>query len=135
MNFENKCIFVIWSEDLWIPDDILNLADQIVTIPQIGNTASLNVWVATSILFYKFFESKYKDKIKINRFHPFKLSPGKLAKKVIQLETTQLLVNNPRKDTPITITLKAYAKEDPEKISVIRKAVFIFPRSDKLNMK
>jgi len=63
MNFENKCIFVIWSEDLWIPDDILNLADQIVTIPQIGNTASLNVWVAASILFYKFFESKYKDKI------------------------------------------------------------------------
>jgi cytochrome c oxidase accessory protein FixG len=80
-------------------------------------------------------DTEYKDKIKINRFHPFKLSPGKLAKKVIQLETTQLLVNNPRKDTPITITLKAYAKEDPEKISVIRKAVFIFPRSDKLNMK
>ncbi len=73
----------------------------------------------------------YKDKIKIKRFHPFKLSRGKLAKKVIQLSTTQMLVDNARKDTPITITLKAYAQEDPEKISVIRKAVFIFPRSDK----
>ena len=38
----------------------------------------------------------------------------------------------PQKDTPITVTLKAYALDDPEKIVVFRKAVFIYPRADKL---
>jgi len=78
---------------------------------------------------------KYKGKIKIERFTPFTLSRGKLAKKVIRLATTQMLVDDPRKDTPLTVTLRAYAQEDPKKISVIRKAVFIFPRSDKFKSK
>jgi polyferredoxin len=73
---------------------------------------------------------EYADKIK--RFHPFKLSRGKLAKKVIQLSTKQRLVDDATKDTPITITLKAYAKDDAKKIVVLRKAVFIYPRTDKL---
>ena len=76
---------------------------------------------------------EYSDKIKIKKFTPFTLSRGKLAKKVIQLSTKQRLVDDVTKDTPITVTLKAYAKENPEKIFVIRKAVFIFPRADKLN--
>lgn len=75
---------------------------------------------------------EYKGKIEILRFEPFKLSRGKLAKKVIQLSTHELLVNDARQDTPITVTLKAYASEDPTKIVVTRQAVFIFPRSDKL---
>ena len=75
---------------------------------------------------------EYKDKIQIKRFHSFKLGHGKLAKKVVQLSTTQRLVDNARKDTPITVTLKSWASEDPEKIVVFRKAVFIYPRSDKL---
>lgn len=70
--------------------------------------------------------------IKIERFEPFTLSPGKLAKKVVILETNKVLVSDNTKDTPITITLKAFAKEDPEKIKVFRKAVFIYPRLDKL---
>ena len=75
---------------------------------------------------------EYKDKIVIKRFEPFRLSKGKITKKVIQLSTTELLVNDPRHDTPITVTLRAYATEDPAKVSVIRSAVFIYPRSDKL---
>jgi len=75
---------------------------------------------------------KYAGKIQIKRFHSFKLGHGKLAKKVVQLSTTQRLVDNARKDTPITVTLKSWASEDPEKIVVFRKAVFIYPRSDKL---
>ena len=75
---------------------------------------------------------EFKDKIKIKRFQAFKLSKGKLAKKILQLSTTDMLIDNERKDTPITIIIRAYAQEDPEKISVLRKAVFIFPRSDKL---
>ncbi|MCK5293171.1 MAG: cytochrome c oxidase accessory protein CcoG [Arcobacteraceae bacterium] len=75
---------------------------------------------------------EYKDKITIKRFKPFKLSRGKLAKKVVQLSTKELLVDDARKDTPITITLRSWAEEDPQKVFVLRKAVFIFPRSDKL---
>ncbi|WP_152055425.1 cytochrome c oxidase accessory protein CcoG [Aliarcobacter butzleri] len=70
--------------------------------------------------------------IKITRFEPFTLSPGKLAKKVVILETNKILVSDNTKDTPINITLKAYAKENPEKVVVYRKATFIYPRLDKL---
>ena len=70
--------------------------------------------------------------IKIKRFEPFQLSPGKLAKKVLILETNKILVSDKTKDTPITVTLKAFAKEDPERVVVYRKAVFIYPRLDKL---
>jgi cytochrome c oxidase accessory protein FixG len=70
--------------------------------------------------------------IKIARFEPFTLSPGKLVKKVVILETDKILVSDNTKDTPITITLKAYAKEDPENVVVYRKAIFVYPRLDKL---
>ncbi|WP_323668353.1 cytochrome c oxidase accessory protein CcoG [Aliarcobacter butzleri] len=70
--------------------------------------------------------------IKITRFEPFTLSPGKLAKKVVILETNKILVSDNTKDTPINITLKAYAKENPQKVVVYRKATFIYPRLDKL---
>ncbi len=75
---------------------------------------------------------EYADKIEIKKFKPFKLSKGKMAKKVIQLSTNQRLVDDVTKDTPITVMLKAYAVENPEKIHVLRKAVFIYPRADKL---
>jgi len=70
--------------------------------------------------------------IEIARFKPFKLSPKKLAKKVVVLQTNKLLVNDKTKDTPIPVTIRAYAIDEPEKVTVIRKAVFIFPRADKL---
>ncbi len=73
-----------------------------------------------------------RDDIVIKRFSPFKLNPGKLRKKVIILETDKLLVNDNTKDTPITVKLRAYAVDEPNKISVIRDAVFIYPRADKL---
>jgi len=77
-------------------------------------------------------DPKYKDKIEIKRFSAFKLGAGKKRKKVVQLVTHEMLVDNPRKDTPLTVTIRAFAKENPKKISVIRHAVFVFPRSDKL---
>ena len=75
---------------------------------------------------------KYAGKIKIKKFSDFKLSHGKMAKKVIQLSTKERLVNDATKDTPITVILKAYAKENQNKVFVIRKAVFVYPRADKL---
>lgn len=70
--------------------------------------------------------------IKITRFEPFTLSPGKMAKKVVILETDKKLVEDNTRDTPIAITLKAFAKEEPEKVVVYRKATFFYPRLDKL---
>ena len=77
---------------------------------------------------------EYADKISIKKYIPFKLSRGKFTKKVIKLMTTQQLIDDVTKDTPFTVTLKAYAQEDSEKIVVFRKAVFIYPRSDKVNI-
>jgi len=70
--------------------------------------------------------------LKITRFEPFTLSPKYLAKKIVVVETEKLLVDDSTKDTPITITFKAYAQEDPDRIKVFRTATFFFPRSDKL---
>jgi cytochrome c oxidase accessory protein FixG len=75
---------------------------------------------------------EYKDKIQIKRFKELTLNPGKMAKKVMVLATTEKLVNDPTKDTPLTVTIKAYAVDEPERVSVLRKAVFIYPRADKL---
>ncbi len=70
--------------------------------------------------------------VKIRRFTPFSLSPGKMAKKVVILETNKILVKDKTKNTPITVTLRAWAKEDPKRVQVFRKAVFMYPRIDKL---
>ena len=75
---------------------------------------------------------EYADKVKIERFKELTLRPGKLAKKVIKLSTKERLVDDATKDTPITIMLKAYAVDEPDRVFVLRKAVFIYPRSDKL---
>ena len=77
---------------------------------------------------------KYKDKIVIEKFKPFKLGSGKLARKVIRLSTTKKLSSDATKNTPIEIDIKAYAIEDSKKIFVLRKAVFMYPRADKVNI-
>jgi len=64
---------------------------------------------------------EYAGKIDIKRFTPFKLSRGKLAKKVIRLSTTQKLSDSSASSTPITVMLKAYAIEKPEEIVVLEK--------------
>jgi len=75
---------------------------------------------------------QYRGKIEIKRFKDITLNPGKMAKKVMVLATKERLVDDATKDTPLTVMLKAYAVDEPEKISILRKAVFIYPRSDKL---
>jgi len=75
---------------------------------------------------------EYADKIEIKRFKELTLRPGKMAKKVVVLSTKERLVDDNTKDTPLTVMLKAYAVDDPERVFVFRKAVFIYPRADKL---
>lgn len=72
--------------------------------------------------------------IEIERFQPFTLGAKQLSKKVVILSTSKILVNDNTKDTPIPVTIKAYAVDDPKKIVVFRKAVFIYPRADKLDL-
>jgi len=74
-----------------------------------------------------------EGKIKIVKpSKPFMATPGAKKKKVVTLRTTEVLVDDPRKDTVIPITIHAYAFDKDgkksEKISVIRKSTFIFPK-------
>jgi cytochrome c oxidase accessory protein FixG len=65
----------------------------------------------------------------------FHLGAGKKKKKVVILETDQILVKNKTKDVPLPITIKAYAVDDPKNIVVFRKSIFGFPRLDLLEKK
>ena len=63
---------------------------------------------------------------------PFTAVPNIKKKKIVVLRTTEVLVNNARKDTSIPITIRAYALGHEDKIVVFRKSNFIFPRADLL---
>ena len=62
----------------------------------------------------------------------FKVVPGIKKKKIVVLRTTDVLVENDRKDTIIPITIHAFALDKDgkpsEKISVLRHTTFIFPK-------
>jgi cytochrome c oxidase accessory protein FixG len=65
----------------------------------------------------------------------FHLGAGKKKKKVVIFQTNDILVKNNTKDTPLPITIKAYAVDDPKNIVVYRKSIFGFPRLDLLEKK
>jgi len=74
---------------------------------------------------------EFEGKIKIGKpAAPFKAVPGTKKKKVVVLYTDELLVDDATKDTIIPITIRAYALDDKEKITVDRQSTFIFPRKD-----
>ena len=74
-----------------------------------------------------------EGKIKIAKpTKPFVVHPGVKKKKIVILRTTEMLVDDDRKDTIIPITIKAYALDDKEQIVVFRQSTFTFPRSDVL---
>jgi cytochrome c oxidase accessory protein FixG len=83
--------------------------------------------------YYFELEGALKDKIEIVRpKDSFSIAPGKKRKKVVVLRTKMKLADDARKDTPIPVTIKAYAEDDKENIMVIRHTVFVYPRSDLL---
>ncbi len=72
-----------------------------------------------------------EGKIKIAKpSRPFTVVPGVKKKKIVVLRTTEMLVDNDRKDTIIPITIRAYALGHEDKIVVFRNSTFTFPRSD-----
>ena len=80
-----------------------------------------------------YFEIVDNDKIKILRpSEPFAISGGKKKKKVVVLETREILAKDTHKDVPIPVKIRAYAVDDKKKIIIDRKVVFIYPRIDLL---
>jgi cytochrome c oxidase accessory protein FixG len=80
-----------------------------------------------------YFEIEGHDDITIKRpAEPFIVRAGKKAKKVVILRTNKILVEDDRKDTPISLTIKAYAVDAKDTIAVTRKTVFMYPRIDQL---
>jgi len=67
----------------------------------------------------------------------FTVVPGSKKKKIVTLRTTEVLVDDARKDTVIPITIHAYALDkdgkQSEKISVLRHSTFIFPKKSILD--
>ncbi|MBP3675874.1 MAG: cytochrome c oxidase accessory protein CcoG, partial [Campylobacter sp.] len=53
-------------------------------------------------------------------------------KVIVVLSTTETLVDDTRRDTPIDITINAYAKDAKETISVDRKTIFVYPKQIEL---
>ncbi len=80
-----------------------------------------------------YFEVQGLEGIKIIKpSKPFSISAGFKKKKIVILETNKVLVESSKQDTPLPITIKAYAVDDPKNIVVFRKSVFVYPRIDKL---
>jgi len=76
----------------------------------------------------------YEGKIKILRpSAPFKATPGSKKKKIVELYTDELLVDDATKDTIIPITIRAYAMDEKDRIVVDRHTTFTFPRRDILD--
>jgi len=72
-----------------------------------------------------------EGKIKIKKpAKPFVAKPGTKRKKVVLLYTEEVLSEDSRHDTIIPITIRAYALDQKELISVDRQTTFVFPRYD-----
>lgn len=75
-----------------------------------------------------YFEISNKD-ITIKRpEEPILLQAGQKVKKIVILQTDKVLAENDRDATPIHITIKAYAVDDKEKITVSRETIFFYPK-------
>jgi cytochrome c oxidase accessory protein FixG len=74
-----------------------------------------------------------KGKIEIAKpSKAFTVVPGVKKKKIVVLRTYDKLADDPRHDTIIPITIRAYALGHEDKIVVFRQSTFIYPRADVL---
>ena len=60
----------------------------------------------------------------------FDVTPDVKKKKIVVLRTYDMLANDPRHDTIIPITIRAYAVGHEDKIVVFRESTFTYPRAD-----
>ena len=74
-----------------------------------------------------YFSVNNKDIEIVRPTEPFEIKARNKRKKAILLRAKNPLIKNAQKDTSIPITINAYAVDDKKKISIFRKAVFIYP--------
>jgi cytochrome c oxidase accessory protein FixG len=74
-----------------------------------------------------YFEVLNKDITILKPSKPFVLKAGKKLKKIVILNTSKNLSQNPEKDTILDIGIKAFATDNKEKITVNRETTFIYP--------
>ncbi len=73
-------------------------------------------------------------RISINRpLEPIKLKAGGKRKIIVVLSTKDTLVDEVNKDTPIDITINAYAVDDINTVKVLRDTIFVFPKMTEIN--
>lgn len=65
--------------------------------------------------------------------NPIKLKAGTKQKIVVVLSTNQYLVRDTKRDTPLDIKVHAYAQDEPERISIMRNARFMFPKTTQID--
>jgi cytochrome c oxidase accessory protein FixG len=65
---------------------------------------------------------------KIKRFNSFKLGAQQRVKKVFIVQTTQRLFISDKKDSPLKLTITAFAKEDPN-VKITKELSFIYPKN------
>lgn len=58
----------------------------------------------------------------------FKLEAGEQSKQIVVLKANSELAKDDSKDTILHITIKAYANDDKENISVLRESIFVYPK-------
>lgn len=80
-----------------------------------------------------FFEIVGRDDIDIVRPKgPFLLKSGSKQKVIVVLSTNKKLSEDGTKDTPLPITIRAFALDAKERIVVDRNTVFFYPKEDEL---
>ena len=63
INFSGKIALIIGNEANGVLDKYVNLSNEIVKIPMIGKAESMNVSIASSIIFYEALSQKFKGEI------------------------------------------------------------------------
>ncbi|PAF47909.1 cytochrome c oxidase accessory protein CcoG [Helicobacter sp. 12S02232-10] len=77
------------------------------------------------------FKIKNRDDIEIIRpTSDIPLKAGSKIKEVVILRAKKPLGDNTNKDITIPITIEAFATDEPDKIRIERKTVFVYPRAD-----
>lgn len=82
-----------------------------------------------------YFSVDNKDIEIVRPSEPFKIKARSKRKKAMLLKTKKALAKNANEDTSIPIIINAYAIDDKKKISIFRKAIFMYPSKKHLDSK
>ncbi len=122
INKENR----LYSMDTRTDDGTIRVKNDYIFLLQ--NTQNVDHKYYFEVISPKGMEGKIKL---LKPSEPFTVRPGIKKKKIVTLYTTDVLVEDSRKDSVIPITIRAYAIDANDTITVHRDSTFVFPRYDK----